>query len=71
MGQTANRKYDYPEHATQPPDVSAWLKTGLDDVDADMVTTLAQITALANRFQYGPVANVPASLPPGHFWYGY
>lgn len=71
MGATNDRGYRYPELATAPPDAATWIKTGLSDVDDDMVLTLAQITAINNKLKYGPVASAPTTLPPGYFYFGY
>jgi hypothetical protein len=65
---TGGHAWPLPEQSTNPPDVVAWLSQGLNAADADLTEEVAAVNA---RIQYGPVANVPASLPDGTLWLGY
>ena len=71
MGDTPNRGYSYPELATQPPDAAGWIKTGLLDVDADVVTVVGLVNQVNARLAYGPLSQKPAALSPGHLYFAY
>jgi hypothetical protein len=71
MAETNFRGYPLPLHETQPPDVVAWLTSGLGAVDLDAEALEGLIDATNARFMYGPLSAKPASLPPGHFYMAY